>query len=142
MYYKVHEQLLRESEKDQPLGRVHGGEPATIGDHIQLRLLPATIYIHIEKKVPRAALQILARRIVEHSTAAPTRIMVKHGRGGKFSYRVWISTEVMKTMTDTLFFEKLLLLTKDRTRAQTIVLRQKIRRAHIHELWSQNNSLL
>ena len=142
MYSRVQEQLLQKSEREQPLGSVHGGKPAMIGDSIQLKLLPATIYIHIDKKCPRAALQILCQRIVEHSKAAPTRILVKHGRKGKFSYRVWISTTVMKGMTDALFCEKLLILTKDGLRAQTLVLRQHIRRAHMHELLDRNNSLL
>ena len=142
MYRKMHEELLRKSEQEKPLAKVHGGTAANISEFIQLRLLPAVIYVHIQKKCPQSALQILAKRIVEHSQTEPTRILMQHGKKGKFKYKVWISTQLMKTMTETLFFEKLLVITKERTRAVTIVIRQKIRRSTMHELWDSQYSFL
>ena len=102
-----------------------------------------TLYIHIKKGVQKVALQILAKRIVEHGKSGDTRVLKQHNKKGKFSYRTWISSKQMRTLTADTFLDRLVELTKNRTRAATIVVRQRmIQKGNIHKLWDTTFSLL
>ena len=113
-----------------------------LGTHIQLKLQPAVIYCHVTKGVQKAALRLLSHRITEHSLGSDTRITMKHGPKGKYRYYVWITTKEMKQMNVDKMMEKLLHITKKRTRAITIIIKQSILQGPIHDIWSSQYSLL
>ena len=101
------------------------------------------LYIHIKKRVTEFALKILTKRIVEHADGGETRVLKKHNKKGKFSYRTWISTKAMDGMSEDVLYEKLLKITRKRTRSATIVVRQKmIKKGNLHKLWDTTFSLL
>ena len=101
------------------------------------------IYIHIKKGVPEFALDLLVKRIIEHGNDAPTRILKKHNRKGKFAYTTWVSTKALSTLSEQGLFTKLMKLTRNRTRSVTLLLRQKTKDyGHINALWDQSFSLL
>lgn len=133
--------VLDKERKILPFGKAHGKD-ARIGEYIDLKIAPKTLYIHIKRGVQDMALEILAERIIEHSKQGETRIMRKHNRKGKFSYKIWVSTKEMKTLDKHGLLEKLLNLTKERTRSVTILVRQKIIRSSIHDIVDTSFSLL
>ena len=136
------ERVLKKENQIIPISKVHGTE-ANLGEFITLKLVPMTLYIHIKKGVQSVALQILAKRIVEHATEGETRILKQHNKKGKFSYRTWISSKLMRTQTAESFLQKLVDLTKNRKRPATIVVRQRmIKKGNIHNLWDTTFSLL
>lgn len=153
VYKAVHQlmhPLQNEAERvfHEHMSRTSLGEPsstsqaATIGEHISLKLLPAVIYLTIHKSVEMYALQILAKQLIRHANQAPTRILLKFNKHGKYSYNTWISTKVMSELDDQQLFEKLKQITSEGRVAKTLVIKQKIRKGFIHELWEQQHSLL
>ena len=101
------------------------------------------IYIYIKRGVPLAGLEILVKRIIEHARLSGTRILKKQNKKGKFSYKTWISTKTMSELSEQPLLQKLLKVTKNRTKSITIVVRQKMKNySHIHEIWDTDFSLL
>ena len=145
LHHPMHRQLtdrrLEELEKKEPLGEFRGTR-IDLGSHIQLKLKPATVYCHIDKGVQEVALRLLAKRLKEHSLAGDTRITMKHGPRGKYKYYVWIKTSEMQSLTVEQIFEKLVKITKTRTRPVTLIISQSIVSGPIHNIWSTQYSLL
>ena len=132
---------LERLEKSTGLGEFRGTQ-ISLGTHIQLKLQPATIYVHIERQVQETALRILAKRIKEHSLAADTRITKQHGPVGKYKYYLWMKTSEMQTITVEQLYERLLKITKHRTTPVTLIIKQSIQNGPIHNLWRTEYSLL
>ena len=106
-------------------------------------MLPACLYITVKKGVQLTAIQILCRQLIEHSRYAPTRIMLQfRPKTGKFSYNTWISSTKMSQHDETSLYHRFLNITKEGKRTQTFLVRQNIRKGHIHEIWHLNHSLL
>lgn len=137
----IEDTQLERLDKQQPLGRFPGTK-VSLGTHISLKLQPAVVYCHITKGVQKAALQILAHRIVEHALGTDTRILMQHGPSGKYKYYLWLSTKEMKELDVENFLERLVRITKQRTRAVTIIVKQSIVHGTIHEVFSRKFSLL
>jgi hypothetical protein len=136
------ETILRKENEILPFGKVHGRH-ANLGAFIDIKLVPKMIYIHIKRGVPEQALSLLATRIFEHKQEGDTRILKKHNRKGKFSYKTWLSTAALKRMGEQEIVGHLLKLTKQRTRSTTIMVRQKmIPYGYIQNLWDTSFSLL
>ena len=144
MHRVLQEDRIARAEKDVPLGHISSqAQAADIGQYISLRLLPTVVYVHIKKAVPLTAVQILARQIKEHSLTSPTRILLQHRpKTGRFQYHVWLSSKIMSQIDETELYKRILTITKEGKRALTLVLRQNIRRGHIHELWNLSHTLL
>jgi ribosomal protein L28 len=139
---KRDERILEKENELLPFGKVHG-KHAQISQFIDLKLVPKMIYIHIKRGVPEYALDVLVKRIMEHAADAPTRIVRKQSKKGKFRYRTWISTKAMKTTSEQTLFEKIVKVTRNRTRSITIVIRQKMKDyGKVHEIWDSSFSLL
>jgi hypothetical protein len=107
-----------------------------------MKILPAVIYIHIKKHVEAYALQLLAKQLVRHAQAGPTRILQKQNVHGKFSYNMWLPTKTVATLDDNSLYQRLLSITKQRKRAVTIIIRQNIQEGHLHEVWNTRHSFL
>jgi ribosomal protein L28 len=136
------ERILQKENELLPFGKVHG-KHANIGQFIDLKLVPKMIYIHIKRGVPEYALDLLVKRILEHADDAPTRILRKQSKKGKWSYRTWISTPAMKTLGQQGLLEKILKITRHMKRSVTIVIRQKMKDyGKVHEIWDSSFSLL
>ena len=142
MHQVLEEQRMAKADSEV-LGHVRNAQSADIGEYISLKLLPAVIYITIRKGVQLTALQILARQILEHSRTDATRILLQHKpKTGRFAYHTWLTSRTMKDMDETALYNKILTITKQGKRTQTLVIRQNIRRGRIHDLWNTNFSLL
>ena len=136
------EKALRRENALHAFDHVHG-EQANLGEYIDLKLVPRTLYIRIKIHVQRQALQILARRIVDHANEGDTRIVKQHNRKGKFSYNTWLSYKEMRTIDAQTLLDKLIKVTRDRTRTVTLIVRQKgVAKGNIHKLWETTFSLL
>jgi ribosomal protein L28 len=136
------ERILQKENELLPFGKVHG-KHANIGQFINLKLVPKMIYIHIKRGVPEYALDLLVKRIIEHADDAPTRILRKQSKKGKWSYRTWISTPAMNTLGQQGLLEKILKITNHMKKSVTIVIRQKMKDyGKVHEIWDSSFSLL
>jgi hypothetical protein len=136
------ERILQKENELLPFGKVHGTH-AQISQFIDLKLVPKMIYIHIKRGVSEIALDLLVKRIMEHAAEAPTRILRRLKKKGKFGYRTWISTAAMKSIGEQGLFEKIVKVTRDRKRSVTIVVRQKMKDyGKVHEIWDSAFSLL
>ena len=139
---KEDERILRKENQILPFGKVHG-RSSNIGAFIDLKMVPKMLYIHIKRGAPEYAFDVLVKRLIEHARESPTRILKKQSKKGKFSYRTWISTKIMSTITEQQLADKLIKLTKNRTISSTIVVRQKMKSfGHVHSVWEENFSLL
>jgi hypothetical protein len=134
---------MERATQQEPLGEISSNaQSAMLGPNISMKILPAVIYIHIKKGVQQYALQILAKQLIKHARGVPTRMLVKQNVRGKFAYNDFLTTKVMSTLDDNSLYERLLSKTKDRKRAVTLVIRQKLREGHLHELWNSEHSFL
>jgi hypothetical protein len=154
VYHKVHsvvnplqidkeQAFMERAVQQEPLGEISSNaQSAMLGQYISMKILPAVIYIHIKKGVEQYALQILAKQLIKHARGIPTRILVKQNVHGKFAYNSFLTTKIMSALDDNSLYERLLSKTKDRKRAVTLVIRQKLREGHLHELWNSEHSFL
>jgi hypothetical protein len=116
---------------------------AQIGEFINLEILPAVLYINIRRSVQVAALKIIAKRIMEHARGRDTRLLLKKSlRTGKYQYKGWVGTKELARMTKENLFTRLLTATNQRRRGVSIIVRQKIARGRLHDLWNKKHSLL
>ena len=137
----MQDKRLERLESMQPLGSIKG-TAADLGEYITMKILPASIYIHIKKGVQLTALKKLSKRILEHRGSIPTRLIIKRSRKGRFSNSAWINaTELAKMQVATLY-ERLLKLTGQRKKSVTIIVKQNRVGGAIHDLWEKNHSLL
>lgn len=135
-------QIRKQENKVLPFGKVEGKQ-SEISAEIQIKLVPKMLYIHIKRGVSPEALDILIKRIIEHSKERGTRILKQHTKKGKFSYNTWISTKKMKEITEQILYDKILKITRNRTRSVTLIVRQKkIDRGTVHNLVDTSFSLL
>ena len=136
------EKILKQENELHSFDHVQG-QQANLGEYIDLKLVPRILYIRIKKHVQKQALQILSQRIVDHADEGQTRIVKQHNRKGKFSYKTWLSYKDMGKIDAQTLLDKLVKLTRNRTRTVTLIVRQKaIAKGNIHKLWETTFSLL
>jgi hypothetical protein len=118
-------------------------EQARIGEFCQVSIAPKTLYIKIHKGIQRTALQILCKRVHEHIQTGTTRILLKRKpKKGTYTYAVWLTSTVLKDMTEEDLCQRMLDVTNNGTRPVTLVVKQNIVKGHIQELWKNHHSLL
>ena len=143
-----HPTLFRNEKRLKRENAIHSfehveGQRANLGEYIDLKLVPRTLYIRIRKGVQRQALQLLAKRIFDHAHEGDTQIVKQHNKRGKYSYQTWLSFKEMKKLDAQELMDKLGKVTRDRTRTITLIVRQKqIAKGNIHKLWETTFSLL
>ena len=137
----LQDKRLERLEGQQPLGNVPG-KPANLGEYIKLKILPASIHIHIRRGVQETALKLLAKRIIEHRGDNPTTILHKRIRKKKTRLTEWLKSHELSKLDVDALFQRLLKLTNDRKKNVTIIVKQGLKGGAIHDLWDKTNSLL
>jgi hypothetical protein len=142
-----HHQILNTSHRafvrNDEFARINSeSEQARIGEFCKVDIAPRTLYITIHKGIQRTALQILSKRIHEHTQTGTTRILLKRNKKGTYTYAVWLTSAVLKDITQSDLFQRFLDVTNNGTRAATLVVKQNIVKGHIQELWKNKHSLL
>jgi hypothetical protein len=136
-------QELREKVHSDDWARINkNAEVAQVGDRIKLDLLPAILYITIFKNVQIGALKILCERLHEHISVADTIIQKRKIKKGKTEYVPWLSAVEIKGLTKDALYLKMIGLTENRTKTVRILVKQRVVRGAIHELWRRRYSLL
>ena len=138
------EMARKKSVKNDDWSKIHQrAQQAQIGEYISLSILPAVLFINIRKAVQITALQIIVKRIVEHATGVPTRILLKKSiRTGKYTYKPWISSKELDRMGESGLFSRFISATNNRRRGISIIVRQNIARGKLQRLFERTHSLL
>jgi hypothetical protein len=136
----AHQAFVRNDE----FARINSeSEQARIGEFCQVSIAPKTLYIKIHKGIQRTALQILCKRVHEHIQTGTTRILLKRRpKKGTYKYSVWLTSTVLKAITEEDLCHRLLDATNNGTRPVTLVVKQNIVKGHIQELWKNKHTLL
>ena len=142
MNRRIDDNILMNSEKEQPLGQI-GGTSGALGDFIQLKMLPSVIYVHIQKGVTINGLNILTTRIFNHVRESESKVLLEtHLKGKKRAYNVWLSAAKLSKMDEATLYNKLISVTNDRRKSVTLAIKQNNAAGHIHKQWESNYSLL
>ena len=130
-------------QQNDEFSRIHThAEQAMIGEYINLQIAPAVLYITIRKGVQESAIRILVRQIYNHIQTGVSRILVKHTKKGNFIYKQWLSSKLLKSISEIELYKRFIDITNAGKRTVTVIIRQNIAKGNIQQLWSQNHSLL